>query len=173
MNKKTGNILRNTLSGPFVWTVVLLLGVTTLCLTQPRLASYIGHANIASSNAKSSRTSLGTRKQRRDKTARASNSLFDLSLSGPTKFNSRFNPLAPVPADVTVTNLADSGSGSLREALTLVPNGGTIDFAVTGTITLSSTLSPPNCTISGPGAGLLTISGNNSGRFFAMNVTTV
>src|SRR5882724_2124056 len=173
MNKKNGNTLSNTLSGRFVWTVVLLLGVTTLCLTQPRLTSYIGHANITSSNAKSSQTSIGTRKQRRDKTASASNSLFDLSLYGGAKFNSRFNPLAPVPADLTVTNLADSGSGSLREALTLVPNGGTIDFAVTGTITLSSALNVPNCTIAGPGVGLLTISGNNSDRVFNMNFSTV
>jgi CSLREA domain-containing protein len=70
----------------------------------------------------------------------------------------------------TVTNLNDSGSGSLRTAMTSAKSdpAGNIVFAsgVTGTITLQSSL--PNValtsgsmTITGPGANKLTISGQN------------
>jgi hypothetical protein len=62
----------------------------------------------------------------------------------------------------TVTNLFDSGAGSLRDAIMA---GGTIDFqpGLTGTIALSSTLEiGQDVNIIGPGAGLLTISGQQS-----------
>lgn len=70
-----------------------------------------------------------------------------------------------------VTNLNDSGAGSLRQAM-IDANGyagpDTILFAsnVRGTITLSSTLPEisESVTIFGPGADLLTISGNNANR---------
>src|SRR5580765_2890111 len=39
---------------------------------------------------------------------------------------------------VTVTSLLDSGSGSLRQAVIDVCEGGTITFAVTGTIGITS-----------------------------------
>ena len=39
---------------------------------------------------------------------------------------------------LTVTNTSDSGVGSLRGVLASALDGDTIDFAVTGTITLSS-----------------------------------
>jgi len=64
----------------------------------------------------------------------------------------------------TVNNTVDSGTGSgtsddLRYALTKFGAGDTIQFSVTGTITLTSSL--PNVsqslTIQGPGARLLTI----------------
>ncbi len=63
---------------------------------------------------------------------------------------------APQLFAATVSTLADSGSGSLREA---VSAGGTVDFAVTGTITLTSgelVINGP-LTIIGPGAALLTV----------------
>jgi hypothetical protein len=64
---------------------------------------------------------------------------------------------------VTVTNTNDSGPGSLRDAIATSAPGGTVDFAVTGTITLSSTLTiDKDLTISGPGASSLSVSGNNS-----------
>jgi predicted outer membrane repeat protein len=46
----------------------------------------------------------------------------------------------------TVTNLLDSGAGSLRDALSVTPSGGTIGFApgLAGTIQLASTLATAN-----------------------------
>jgi hypothetical protein len=76
-----------------------------------------------------------------------------------------------------VTTTADSGSGSLRQAITdlntlTVP--GKINFSVNGTITLASDL--PACTapmtIIGPGTNLLTISGSNSFRLFQLAANT-
>lgn len=58
---------------------------------------------------------------------------------------------------VTVTNLNNSGSGSLRQALADNPNGSWIRFSqgLTGTMTLSSSLNPPNnTTIDGRGADI-------------------
>ena len=57
---------------------------------------------------------------------------------------------------ITVTNTQDSGSGSLRQALANANDGDTIDFAVTGTIGLTSgeLLVDKNITISGPGPGV-------------------
>ena len=79
---------------------------------------------------------------------------------------------------ITVTNTSDSGTGSLRAAITTANAnpGDTIVFAsgLTGTITLLSTLPAitANLTITGPGANQLTISGNNSstvGTIFTIN----
>jgi len=74
------------------------------------------------------------------------------------------------PSTLTVTNLHDSGAGSLRAAITAASNGTTIDFAkgLHGTITLISGDLPiaNSVTIDGPGANLLTISGNDSSRIF-------
>lgn len=70
----------------------------------------------------------------------------------------------------TVTNLNDNGAGSLRDTIAASADGDTIDFNVTGTITLGSELLiSHNITITGP-AGGITISGNNSFRVF--NVMT-
>ena len=76
-------------------------------------------------------------------------------------------------ATSTVTSLADSGPGSLRAAIleaNTAPGEDTIDFSVTGTITLASALPPisETLTIDGPGATNLTISGNYAHR--ALNV---
>lgn len=67
----------------------------------------------------------------------------------------------------TVTNTLDSGAGSLRDALTSVnagSGGDTIVFSgVAGTVTLNSPLIlSKDVTIAGPGANLLTISGNDT-----------
>ena len=73
-------------------------------------------------------------------------------------------------ADIQVTNNNDSGAGSLRQAIANVGIGEEITFAdnVTGTITLTTgQLSiSKNLTITGPGADILTISGNNASRVF-------
>jgi Right handed beta helix region len=59
---------------------------------------------------------------------------------------------------IVVTNTNDSGAGSLRQALADANNGDTINFAVTGTITVGSELViGKNVTIAGPGANQLTI----------------
>jgi hypothetical protein len=71
-----------------------------------------------------------------------------------------------------VTNLNDSGAGSLRQAISDADAGGTITFqaGLTGAITLASQLTiDKELTIQGPGANLLTISGNNAVRVF--NIT--
>ena len=57
----------------------------------------------------------------------------------------------------TVTSLADSGAGTLRDAIGASDNGDTIDFSVTGTIGLTSgfLVILRDITITGPGANLL------------------
>lgn len=68
---------------------------------------------------------------------------------------------------ITVTNTNDSGAGSLRQALTDAANGDTINFSVTGVITISSLLDiSKDIVIEGPGADLLAIDGNNSTVLF-------
>ncbi|MCC6820672.1 MAG: hypothetical protein IT579_08085 [Verrucomicrobia subdivision 3 bacterium] len=66
----------------------------------------------------------------------------------------------------TVTTLADSGPGSLRNAIAAAGPGVTIDFATNGTIVLTSAelLINKNLNIVGPGATNLALSGNNARR---------
>jgi hypothetical protein len=67
---------------------------------------------------------------------------------------------------ITVTNINDSGSGSLRQALVDANDRDTINFAVTGTIGLTSgeLLVDKSITISGPGVGNLAVNGNAKSR---------
>ena len=67
-------------------------------------------------------------------------------------------------ATIFVTNTNDDGTGSLRQALRSANDGDTINFAVTGEITLTSGGLPinKNITIPGPGAGQLSIDGNQA-----------
>lgn len=69
----------------------------------------------------------------------------------------------------TVMNLMDSGAGSLRDAIATTAAGGTVDFApgLSGTITLQSVLTiNKTLTISGPGAGVIAVSGNDAVEVF-------
>ncbi len=70
----------------------------------------------------------------------------------------------------TVTNLADAGPGSLRQALLDTPAGGTVDFqaGLSGTISLTGgeLAIAKDLTITGPGAEALTVSGNHASRVF-------
>jgi hypothetical protein len=74
-----------------------------------------------------------------------------------------------------VTNLNDAGMGSLRQAILDTPAGGTVDFqaGMTGTITLTSGELAINrdLTISGPGASVVTVSGNHASRVFDITGT--
>jgi len=82
---------------------------------------------------------------------------------------------------LTVTNNADSGSGSLRGQIAAAASGDTIRFDNTGlfssaqTITLTSgQLSiSKNLTIQGTGESNLTVSGNNASRVFDISGTGV
>jgi hypothetical protein len=72
----------------------------------------------------------------------------------------------------TVTNLADSGSGSLRDAIANTTAGGTVDFqpGLAGTITLTSgPLSvAQDLTIAGPTTQSITVSGNQASQVFVI-----
>jgi predicted outer membrane repeat protein len=80
---------------------------------------------------------------------------------------------------LVVYNNNDVGAGSLRQAIsdnTALGGSNTISFSniVTGTITLSTNLViNAAVTIQGPGANLLTISGNGSDRIFMINAGPV
>ena len=65
---------------------------------------------------------------------------------------------------ITVSNTNDSGPGSLRQALTDASDGDLINFAVTGTIVLTSggLVIDKRVTISGPGPDRLSIDGNQT-----------
>lgn len=86
---------------------------------------------------------------------------------------------AAVFATYTVTTTDDSGPGSLRDAIeqaNATPDDDVINFSVTGTITLSSALlilPSSGLSINGPGAHLLTVSGNNATRVFTTNGTGI
>src|SRR6185295_3276094 len=77
-------------------------------------------------------------------------------------------------ATFSVTTLADSGPGSLRQAIlnsNAAVGADEITFSVTGTITLTSgeIAITDDLVISGPGAGALTVSGNDLSRIFNMD----
>src|SRR4051812_21528521 len=68
-------------------------------------------------------------------------------------------------ATIIVSNLANSGVGSLRAALTNAHNGDVITFAVTGIITnrvVGGLTISNSISIVGPGPDLLSITGTNS-----------
>lgn len=71
-----------------------------------------------------------------------------------------------------VNSTADDGSvGTLRSQIASTSAGGTITFAagVTGTIMLGSELDiSQSVTITGPGAGVIAVSGNNAVRVFGI-----
>jgi hypothetical protein len=78
-------------------------------------------------------------------------------------------------ATITVTNTNDIGPGSLRQALADANDGDTINFAVTGRITLTSggLGIDKSVTISGPGAHRLSIDGNQGVYIFYVHYNTV
>ncbi len=88
-------------------------------------------------------------------------------------------PAAPM-ATITVTSLGDGAANAancpgascrLRDAIEDAASGDTINFSVTGTITLTNghLIISKNLTISGPGATQLAVSGNNASRIFVIS----
>ena len=105
-----------------------------------------------------------------------------LGLSAAPKSKKRTHPARPsfrpslealearwVPSTLTVTKTKDGVAGSLRTEIAAAHDGDTIDFASsldgqTITLTKGELLINKNLTIAGPGAGDLTVSGNNASR---------
>jgi hypothetical protein len=83
--------------------------------------------------------------------------------------------LYPHALAVSVTNLNDSGPGSIRQAIADTPAGGTIDFAVTGTVVLTTgqLVITNDLTVNGPGATNLTLSQNSTNRIMVVSNGTV
>lgn len=88
--------------------------------------------------------------------------------------------LSPARAvDLIVLNTNDSGPGSLREVIALASDGDTIlfDSSLNGQdiiLTTGQLVITKNLTISGPGADLLAVSGNNASRVFSItSVVTI
>src|SRR5215471_8528652 len=72
---------------------------------------------------------------------------------------------------LTVTSLADSGAGTLRDRIAAALPGDTIQFGLSGTITLNAELViSKTLRINGLTANSLRISGNNHSRVF--NITS-
>ena len=99
----------------------------------------------------------------------ARNTSFRLKLAGLVML-AVFSALPVFGNTITVTNTADSGPGSLRDAIATAAPGDTINFSVQTpvpiTLTSGELLINKNLTISGPGASSLAISGNNASRVF-------
>jgi hypothetical protein len=75
-------------------------------------------------------------------------------------------------AAITVTNTYDNGAGSLRQAIADAHDGDTVEFGVTGTITLTTGGLPVNKSISinGPGSDHLTVDGNHASGVFQVQL---
>src|SRR5712692_3801918 len=80
-------------------------------------------------------------------------------------------PASLPAATITVTSTADSGAGSLRATLASAADGDTINFAVTGTILLTSgeLEVSKSVNILGPGANNLALDGNQASRVLAVS----
>jgi hypothetical protein len=82
-----------------------------------------------------------------------------------------FSAIPAFATTYTVTSLADSGAGSLRNAIASAASGYTINFSLAyPATTLASTLTiNTSLTISGPGASNVAISGNSAVEVFSIS----
>ncbi|MEH2296852.1 hypothetical protein [Nostoc sp.] len=81
-------------------------------------------------------------------------------------------------ATLTVNNLNDSGVGSLRDTINMATSNDVVDFLLgshpsTIALTSGAIAIAKNLTINGPGANLLTISGNNQFPVFDISAANV
>lgn len=97
-----------------------------------------------------------------------------------TAFQTAYDPAysPPLPTVRTVTNLNDSGPGSLRDTIAASVSGDIITFNVTGTINLSigEIVVNKSLNIQGPGSASLTVaraSGGSASRVFNVSVGVV
>ncbi len=112
-----------------------------------------------------------SRQQRR---AAARKSAKRLVAGAAIAFGAAIVPASAHAATFTVTSTSDSGAGTLRDAIAsanATSGADTIDFTVSGTITLTTgdLVITESVTIDGPGSSSLTISGNDSSRIFAIS----
>ncbi len=95
------------------------------------------------------------------------------SLSESVKIDQVRLELVPPPTAITVTNLDDSGDGSLRQALDLIGENGTVTFSLnlSGTIALTSGPLTPNgnVTVDASAAPGLIIDGGGSDRVLVVD----
>lgn len=78
-------------------------------------------------------------------------------------------------ATVTVTNLNDTGAGSLRDTISAAAPGDTVNFnsGLSGTVNVASEILVDKAlTIQGPGASTVTVDGGDNNRIFRIAPTT-
>jgi predicted outer membrane repeat protein len=82
---------------------------------------------------------------------------------------------ALLSATLTVVNTNDDGPGSLRQTIREATEGDTIEVVIKGTVTLSSgeLFIGKSLNVIGPGARLLTVSGNHTQRIFRVSDSDV
>jgi len=74
----------------------------------------------------------------------------------------------------TVTTTNDSGAGSLRQAITDVAAGGTINITATGTVSVASVMSfDKSVTINGPGANVFILDAGDSSQIMRIGLSTL
>jgi hypothetical protein len=97
-----------------------------------------------------------------------------LALLALSAFNLQLSTVSLTAGVLTVTSLANSGPGSLRDTVTASFPGDTIVFSINGTIVLNSAIVINHTLfVQGPGAAKLTVSGNFVDRVFVTSGTPV